>query len=77
MSDLYRLALLSKHGGLYLDSTYVLMESLDWLLNIGRYPSQNIFNRFGHLPKVVMLWYGQGASPFDWKIDEKHNTKSL
>jgi hypothetical protein len=53
------------------------MENLDWLVNIGRYPSQHIFNRFGHLPKVVMLWYGQGASPFDWKIDERYNTKSM
>jgi hypothetical protein len=77
LSDLYRLALLKTHGGLYLDSTYVLMESLEWLINIGRYPSQYIFNRFGYLPKTVMMWYGLSASPFDWKVDDKHNTKAL
>jgi hypothetical protein len=53
------------------------MENLEWLINIGRYPSQYIFNRFGRNPKVVMIWYGMSASPFDWKVDEKYNTKSL
>lgn len=76
LSDLYRLALISKHGGIYLDSTYVSLEGFDWVVNIGRYPSQYIFNRYGHLPKVLLLWFGLVADPFDFEIDEKHNTKS-
>ena len=34
-SDLFRLALLARHGGIYMDASYCLMENLDWLINIG------------------------------------------
>ena len=56
LSDLYRLALISKHVGVYLDATFVLFDDLEWIINIGRWPSQYIYNRFGHLPKCVLYW---------------------
>jgi len=48
ISDLWRLALLIEHGGIYVDSTtFTIEESYDWLLNITRIPSHFIFNRYG------------------------------
>lgn len=51
-----RLALIYKYGGIYLDASTVAVESFDWLLNIARFPTQYIFDRYGELPKVFMLW---------------------
>jgi mannosyltransferase OCH1-like enzyme len=62
--DLYRLALIAKYGGVYMDVSYIALENFDWLLNIGKYPSQYIFNRFGKLPKVFMIWHPHYGSPF-------------
>jgi hypothetical protein len=67
--DLYRLALLAKYGGIYMDASYIALESFDWLINIGRYPSQYIFNRYGHLPKVFMMWHPHYGSPLQWSIN--------
>ena len=58
-SDFVRLALIQAHGGVYLDSSYVAITNFDWLINIGRYPSEYIFNRFGKHPKVVMQFHPQ------------------
>ena len=74
--DLYRLALLSKHGGIYMDASYVALESFDWLVNIGRYPSQFIFNRYGALPKVFMMWHPHYGAPLKWTVNKQHNVKS-
>jgi mannosyltransferase OCH1-like enzyme len=62
--DLIRLALLAKYGGIYMDASFFALESFDWLVNIGRYPSQYIFNRFGNLPKVVMMFHPHWGGPF-------------
>lgn len=62
--DLYRLALVAKHGGVYMDASYLALSNFDWLVNISQYPSQYIFNRFGDLPKVFMLWHPHYGSPF-------------
>ena len=67
--DLYRLSLMVKYGGIYMDSSFLALESFDWLLNIGKYPSEFIFNRYGNLPKVLMYWHPHYGSPFDWVID--------
>jgi mannosyltransferase OCH1-like enzyme len=56
-SDLYRLALLSKYGGVYMDASYCLVENLDWLINIAQQPTQFIYNRFGELPKVFLFFH--------------------
>lgn len=74
-SDIYRLALLAKHGGIYLDASYLALENFDWLINIGRYPSEFIFNRYGELPKVFMLFHPHYGSPFSWKIHPQLNIK--
>jgi hypothetical protein len=47
------------------------------LINIGKYPSEFVFNRFGELPKVFVFWHPYyGGSPGDWRISEKYNSKS-
>jgi mannosyltransferase OCH1-like enzyme len=35
-SDFYRLALLSTHGGIYLDSTYFFLEDFSWITEISK-----------------------------------------
>lgn len=53
-SDLYRLSLLHYNGGVYMDASSIAIENFDWLLKIGRFPSQFIFNRFETNPKVLL-----------------------
>ena len=45
-SNLVRKAIIYKYGGIYLDVSYFAMESLEWILDIAKYPSQYIFNRY-------------------------------
>lgn len=49
-SDLYRLAFLYKYGGIYLDSSMIPLENFDWLVNIARFPSKYVYNRYGEVP---------------------------
>lgn len=74
--DLYRLALLAKFGGIYMDASYIALESFDWLLNIGRYPSEFIFNRYGALPRVFMMWHPHYGAPLKWSINKQLGVKS-
>ena len=74
--DLVRLALLVEHGGVYFDVSYAPLTNLDWLVNIGKYPSHHIYNRYGHLPKVMMHYHPQWGGVFEWKVDPKYNTKA-
>lgn len=74
--DLIRLAIIARHGGVYLDSSYILLENLDWLKYIARYPSNMIFNRFGKQPKVFLFFHPHYGSPFKWTVDPKANTKA-
>lgn len=75
-ADLIRLALLIKYGGIYLDASYVAVENFDWLINIGRYQSRYVFNRYGDLPKVFMMWHPHYGAPLEWSINEKYNIKT-
>lgn len=76
-SDLVRLALLIKHGGVYMDAAFMLLQDLSWLSNIAAYPSQYVFNRYGELPEVFMFFNPQYGSQYDeWEVDSKHNTKA-
>jgi mannosyltransferase OCH1-like enzyme len=75
-ADLIRLALIANHGGIYMDASFIALESLEWLLNIASYPSQFIFNRFGETPRVFMMWHPHYGSPLEWTIDQRHNTKA-
>ena len=63
-SDFIRLALVSAHGGVYFDSSYVALTNFEWLVNIARYPSQFIYNRFGELPKVLVHFHPQWGGVF-------------
>lgn len=70
------MALVLENGGVYMDTTYVLLESLDWLLNIAKYPSQFVFNRYGELPKIFFTFHPWYSNPAEWTVDDKANTKS-
>lgn len=74
VTDLWRLALIHKYGGVYLDvSTFEMTDSFDWLKNITRIPSTYLWNRYGSEPEVLMFFNGYYASPLEWKVDkEKH-----
>lgn len=68
-SDLYRLAVLKKYGGIYMDVSYVLIDDLSWLVDIQNYDSRFIFNRYGDLPTIFMLWHPDLGSPFTWSVN--------
>ncbi len=74
--DLIRLALVAEHGGIYMDLSYILLEGLEWLVNIGRYPSNYIFNRYGSLPRVFMFFHPHYGSPFNWTVNPQVNSKT-
>lgn len=73
--DLIRLALVAKHGGIYMDLSYILLENLNWLVSIAKYPSNFIFNRYGENPKAFMFFHPHYGSPFIWKVDPVVNSK--
>lgn len=49
-----------------MDVSIVSLESFDWIVNIGRYPSQYIFNRFGNTPNIFMAFHPFMGQPEDW-----------
>lgn len=73
--DLYRLALLIAHGGIYLDASFLALTNFDWLINIGGYPSKYIDNRYGNLPKVFMQYHPLWGGSLTWKVNTTLNTK--
>ena len=73
--DLYRLALVAKYGGVYMDASYILLQDLDWLVKIAQQPSSLIFNRYGTHPKVFLFFHPHYGSPFDFHYDDKINSK--
>jgi hypothetical protein len=76
-SDFIRIAIIAKYGGIYMDASYLTVESLDWIVNIAQYPSEFIFNRFGELPRVLMLFHPHFGQPFEWGYDRVANTKDM
>ncbi len=76
-SNFVRKAIIHKYGGVYLDVSYIALESLDWVLDIAQYPSQYVFNRYGALPKVLMFFHPHYGQPFRWTFDEGANTKRM
>jgi len=58
-----------------MDVSFFVVENFGWLLDIARYPSQSIFNRYGELPKMFMFFHPHYGSLFDWKYDPHANTK--
>ena len=75
-SDIYRLALLYKYGGVYLDAATIAVQSFDWLVDIAKLPSQLISNRYGEVPDVLMFWNPNFGGSFEWEINEAYHTKS-
>lgn len=75
-SDLWRLALMYKHGGVYVDaSTFTTEENFDFVQNITRIPSGLLWNRYGQHPKNLLFWHVRFAHPSNWQMDYKYNTK--
>lgn len=61
-----------------MDASYILLENLDWLINIASYPSEYVFNRYGELPEVFMFFNPNYGCPYnEWVVDTNFNTKSL
>jgi hypothetical protein len=71
-----RLALLSRHGGLFIDLNTILVHSLDWLPQIASISSGRIFDRCGRTPKVFLLFSPFATHPLAWNISKECNTKS-
>lgn len=75
-SDMVRLALLYKHGGIYLDASFILLEDLSWLVNIPQTLPSLIYNRYGKRPKVFMFFNPQYASNiYQTTLDLTEQTK--
>lgn len=72
-----RIAVIAKHGGIYMDASYFALEKFDWIINISQYPSQFVFNRFGSLPKTLMFFHPHFGQPFTWVYDQEANTKRM
>jgi hypothetical protein len=47
-----------------MDASYFAVENLDWIINISKYPTKYIFNRYGELPKVLLLFHPHFGQPF-------------
>ena len=74
-SDLIRLELLIKYGGVYFDIATFIQNDVDWIMNIGRFPSHMFLNKFGQLPKVVTTFmFYMPHVPF-WSISDRSKTK--
>ena len=74
-SDMYRLALLIKHGGIYFDMASLLAEDVGWVRRIAQFPSQLVHNRYGPNPKVLLTTHPLLGSPGKWEVDRDANTK--
>ena len=75
MSDLLRLALLNRHGGVYMDMSVVVTGDIDWITNIARLPSHLFMNRFSPMPKVVMSFSCALPKAGFWTIKEERGVK--
>ena len=75
--DLLRLALLIRHGGVYLDMSIFLEADLSWIWNIASMPSQYVFNRYGDLPRALMVVYLYEGGPGVWSVDSPRATKAF
>lgn len=64
-----------RYGGIYMDITYFAYTNFDWLVNIGKYRSQFIYNRYGQIPDVLFFFNQQFGSPFNWQEKPEINAK--
>lgn len=54
--ELVKLAVLSQHGGVWLDLPIFPLGNFDWLINI--HDNLAVKNRVGRLPKVLLFYHG-------------------
>ena len=76
MTDLLRLYLLVRHGGVYIDTSILLQGEVDWVTNVARLPSHFIWNKFKPLPKVLMSFSFYEPNPIFWSVNDQRKTKS-
>ena len=75
--EIAKLCILIRYGGVWLSRHLFAVESFDWLIDIAKYPSQLVFNRYGDLPEVVMYFHPHYGQPFHWSYDSHSNTKNM
>ena len=69
------LCLLSSEGGIYLDSSYMLTEDLQWVYRINSMPGEMIYNRFGELPEMLMLHTNHMRKSANFTFDDELHTR--
>ena len=75
-TDLWRLALVYKHGGVYVDATtFNTEDNFDFVQNITRIPSAFIWNRYEKQPTNLIFWHAHYGHPSNWKVNYKYATK--
>ena len=72
-----RLALVYRHGGVYMDIATLLRGDLEWLWDIASLPSQYVFNRYGEVPRMLTMFYAFSGGPGKWVVDPAFNTKTF
>lgn len=75
-SLIFRLAILSKHGGVALPAETLLTEDFEWLVNIGGMDRQMLFNRNGDTPRVLMSVDTLRTPAVNWTYNPQGQTKS-
>jgi hypothetical protein len=75
-SLIFRLAILSKHGGVALLPDTMLTEDFGWLVNIGGMDRRMIFNRHGDSPKVLLSVDTLRTPAVNWTYNPQGQTKT-
>jgi hypothetical protein len=75
-SLIFRLAILSKHGGVALLPQTLLTEDFAWVANIAAMDRRMLFNRHGDNPKVLLTVDNVRSPAVNWTYDAQGQTKS-
>lgn len=63
------LCLLASQGGVYIDSSYLLMEDLQWIYNIHQVNPRLLVNRMGETPKMLMFHNNHNRRSYAYTFD--------
>lgn len=63
------LCLLSSQGGVYMDSSFILLEDLQWLTNINKAQPRLMVNRMGNNPKMFMFHNNHNRKNYTYKFN--------
>lgn len=69
------LTILSQEGGVFIDSSYLILEKLDWLIDIASMSSRYVNNKLGPIPYVFMFTNPNFEQNFSWKFDKEATTR--